>query len=444
MGEVGTQHKRAAVATLGCKVNTFESAVISQQLTDLQWTVVSEKEPADLFVINSCTVTREADRQTRQLIRRLRRSNPDAKIVVTGCYAQMNTEDCAAMEGVQLVVSNDRKLKVNEWVDDLHGHASSRSPDDSTTASLSVDPILHGYENRTRAFLQVQQGCDQGCTFCVIHTARGASRSFPATHLVRQVETLVRNGHREIVLCGVDLGAYGKDLAHGSDTLSLVDLLARVGDLPGDFRIRISSIDPVHIEDRLIDLLASNNRFCPHLHVSMQSGDTLILKRMKRRYTRELLYDRIARLRERLPSVVLSADVMVGFPTETDQQFAQTVSAVEDLKIAYPHVFTYSARPDTPAARIPRQVSPSVARERAAAVRCAGAEVLEKVLGDQVGSMQTALLETASGTSDQWARGRLANYIPVRVKSRASAGAFATVQVTAFDTHGLIAAEMAA
>ncbi|MGI9311475.1 MAG: tRNA (N(6)-L-threonylcarbamoyladenosine(37)-C(2))-methylthiotransferase MtaB, partial [bacterium] len=320
-----------SVATLGCKVNRFESESIAQQLrarghqrADLA------KQRAEVCVINTCTVTAEADRQSRQLVRRAIRDNPGARVVVTGCYAEMNPQACAAIPGVDMVVGNARKLDIPALLDaptDAPFVKSVNSVAEATAhADESAQSLLSGFDGRARAFLQIQQGCDQGCTFCIIHRARGPNRSVPARRILRQAEQLVRAGHRELVVCGVDIGSYGDDLAPDEN---LPALLARLTDIKGDFRVRLSSIDPAHLSDALIESLAHEPSLCPQLHLSLQSASTMILKRMKRRATREMVYERVAALRRALPELVLSADILVGFPTETEAQFDETLRALD-------------------------------------------------------------------------------------------------------------------
>lgn len=407
---------------------------------------VTDDARADLCVINTCTVTAEADRQARQQVRRAIKSNPGAWIVVTGCYAQMDPGACAEIPGVDLVVGNNRKLDIPNLVDELFKH---RLPqvivgDMDRDISLPSD-LVSGFDGRSRAFVQIQQGCDQGCTFCIIHTARGPNRSFAADAIQKQVSHLIENGYREIVLCGVDIGSYGCD-ADRSRSGTLPELVDGLASLPGDFRLRLSSIDPAHISDELIAVLKNHrDTVCPQLHLSLQSGNTLILKRMKRRATRPLIDERIAELRRAVPDLVLSADVLVGFPTEDESHFEDTLSAIYELEIAFPHVFAYSARNGTPAARIPRQVEKPVRKERAARARKAGAEVWYRVAERLVGSQQKMLLERG-GNSDQWvARG--SNYFPASLIAPAgykplqnlNAGDWIQAEITGFDKHRLIA-----
>ncbi|MDZ7841487.1 MAG: tRNA (N(6)-L-threonylcarbamoyladenosine(37)-C(2))-methylthiotransferase MtaB [Gammaproteobacteria bacterium] len=430
--------RTAAIETLGCKVNTFESELIGESLRGAGWRIQDSDRAADLYVINTCTVTREADRQARQVVRRLVRRNPEALVVVTGCYAQMDGEACGRIPGVDLVLGNDRKLDLVRYLPDLERGSLPKIMVGDLNEHVSLPAgILTGFDARTRAFIQIQQGCNQGCMFCIIHRARGPSRSLPATLIRRQVERLVINGYREIVLCGVDLGAWGEDLGTGPGVPRLPALLRELAAQDEDFRIRLSSIDPAHIDEELIELLAQHPRLCPHLHLSLQSGNSLILKRMRRRYTAAHVYERVARLREAIPHLVLSADVMVGFPTETEAQYLDTERMVQDLQIAYPHVFPYSERDGTPAARIPanRQVPVPVRKERARRLREAGKQVCREVLYSRIGAPVRALVEGERGGGDRdgW-RARGADYLPLTLEAaRLDPGAF--VDAVVEDVH---------
>lgn len=452
--------KRFSITTLGCKVNSFESELIAQKLVEQRYQRVYQNnrqnnrqynrqynrqtDRADLCLINTCTVTAEADRQARQLVRRTVRNNPAAWIVVTGCYAQIAPQACAAIPGVDLVVGNDRKLDIPVLLDKLYGGALPPVMVGDLDREISLpEQLIGGFDSRTRTFVQIQQGCDQGCTFCIIHKARGPNRSFPAEMIRRQVERLVMNGCREVVLCGVDIGSYGSDFAAPGGELT--GLLKRLVAIEGDFRLRLSSIDPAHITDSLIDLMAAEPAICPQLHLSLQSGNTLILKRMKRRATREVLYERIEKLRRAVPHLVLSADILVGFPTETGAHFAQTLRVVDDLEIAYPHVFAYSPRPGTAAARIPAQVPPGERKRRSALVRERGRQVWKRVADRHVGAQLKVLIEGRGRPADGRVTGRAANYFPVAFDlpqdgaARGQSGDWAEVEVNAVEGDLLIA-----
>lgn len=440
--------RRIGVTTLGCKVNAFESQMLVQELCDTGWRLVENGQCADLYVVNTCTVTAEADRQARQAVRRAIRQNPGALVVVTGCYAQMEPDACAAIPGVDLVLGNDRKLDLKSLLPELQNHALPAVLVGDLDEHVSLpEQLLTGYDGQTRAFVQVQQGCDQSCTFCIIHRARGPSRSLPPAMVEMQVRRLLRNNYRELVICGVDLGAYGADF--NGEAYDLTDLLERLVALEGDFRIRLSSLDPAHISDRLIAVLARHagpgGRICPHLHLSLQSGNTLILKRMKRRYGAELIYERVGELRRLLPGLVLSADIMVGFPTETERQFDDTEAMVRDLDIVFPHVFPYSARRGTPAARIPvqRQVPPAVRKQRAARLRRLGAELRRELLRRRIGQQALVLVEDGGHPPAGLRRARAADYLPAWVPQEIRAGEWLAVEYTGVRDLALIARPLA-
>ena len=434
--------KKVGVTTLGCKVNTFESELIAEALQTQSWQVVPHTEKADLYVINTCTVTRQADRQARQAVRKVVKQNPDALVIVTGCYAQIDAAACAAIPGVDLVLGNDRKLDVHTLLPALQKGELPKVLVGDLDQNISLpSSLLTHFEAQTRAFVQIQQGCDQGCTFCIIHVARGPSRSLPATLIKRQVQKLVVSGYAEIVICGVDLGSYGEDFetslgnapAQGINLVRLLEeLLELEYDADNPFRIRLSSIDPAHISDDLIELLATNKRMVPHLHLSLQSGNTLILKRMKRRYDANLVRDRIGRLRVRVPQLVMSADVMVGFPTETDQQFEDTWSLIDELEIAFPHVFSYSEREGTPAARIPhaKQVPVPERKERNKKLRERAAKLQDKVMRSRIGEEAWVLPESRI-IDERYRFARAEDYLAVLVpKKQAIQGRWLRVRYT--------------
>ena len=406
-----------AVETLGCKVNLFESQYIVSQL-QAQPVADDSEENKNICIINTCTVTREADRQSRQTIRRAIRNHPEATIIVTGCYAELQPEACSSIPGVHYVVPGSKKLAIPQLVS---GEISSQdlvSKPHSDAKAIMPERAISGFATRTRANLQIQQGCDNGCTFCVIHKARGESRSVPPTTVLRQVAQYVKEGFAEIVICGIDLGSYGEDLSDGeSRRLNLAQLISEMASRYPDCRFRLSSIDPAHISAELIEAMESYPNICPHIHLSLQSAAPIILKRMKRRYDPGLVYDAVAALRKARPELILSADIMAGFPTESDDDFAMTRQAIFDLQIAYPHVFAYSERAGTPAARIPNQVLPEVRKVRARQLREAGVSVRNTVLERWQGHSEVALVEGPVNQTDSMYRSRLPNYLPVYFSS---------------------------
>lgn len=443
---VSAHAKRVGITTLGCKVNSYESELIGETLKTDDWKLVPNTDQADLYLINTCTVTREADRQARQEVRKVIKRNPDALVVVTGCYAQMDPEACADIPGVDLVLGNDRKLDMHKLLPKLEqGDLPKVLVGDLDQHVSLPDQLLAGYEAQTRAFVQIQQGCDQGCTFCIIHVARGPSRSLAPSLIKRQVQRLVLNGYPEIVICGVDLGSYGEDLDLPEKTFNLVSLLKELLELEHEpdnpFRIRLSSLDPHHITDELIELWADEPRICPHMHLSLQSGNTLILKRMKRRYDANHVRERIAKLRSLMPELVISADVMVGFPTETEAQFVDTLKMVEDIQVAFPHTFSYSEREGTPAANIPasKQVPVPERKERNLRLRQAAEPILSDVRARHVGG-EAWVLPEKTAKREGFTLCRSEDYLPCLVESeRVVSGKWTRVRYTQIDGDYLIA-----
>ena len=373
------------IITFGCRLNAYESQLIAGIATG-----------DDTIVVNTCAVTAEAERQARQAIRRARREQPDARIVVTGCAAQIDPKAYAAMAEVDQVLGNEEKLRAESYAatdDVLVG--------DIMTVRETAEHLVEGFDGRSRAFVEVQQGCDHRCTFCIIPYGRGNNRSVPIGRIVDQVRTLVAADFREIVLTGVDITGYGGDLPGrpglGQMTRRLLNLVPELD------RLRLTSLDPVEIDDDLFDLIASERRLMPHLHISVQAGDDLVLKRMKRRHNRQDVIDLCARVRMARPDVAFGADIIAGFPTETAAMFERTLDLVEDCGLTFLHVFPYSERPGTPAARMP-QVPVAVRKERAARLRAAGDAALRRFLDSRVGTIAAVLVEQAeSGRSEHFA-----------------------------------------
>ena len=396
------------VVTLGCRLNAFESEVIRGEALAAGL--------GDAVIVNTCAVTTEAVRQARQTIRRLRREQPNGRIIVTGCAAQLAPDAFAAMPEVDRVLGNVEKLH--------RAHLSERdrrvAVSDIMTIQETAAPFLQGFDRRTRAFVQVQQGCDHRCTFCIIPFARGPNRSFPPGRIVDQVRALCENGYAEVVLTGVDICSYGADF-EGRPTLG--ELIRRVlTDVPDLKRLRLSSLDPAAMDDDLFGVLADEPRMMPHLHLSLQSADDTILKRMKRRHSRGQAMEAVERARRARPDAVFGADLIAGFPTETDQMFGRTLDAVDDLGLTYLHVFPFSARPDTPAARMPQVPGPAK-RQRAAALRDAGKRAQARFFESRIGSTTEILIE-------QGRDGRCPHYAPVTLDFDAEPGAIVAAHIT--------------
>ena len=367
------------VITFGCRLNTYESEVMKDH---------AKKAGLDnAIIINTCAVTSEAERQARQTIRRARRENPDAKIIVTGCAAQVNPQSFSEMPEVNQVIGNDLKLKAETWNPLLTERVRVN---DIMQVKETANHMIAGFDHHARAFVQVQNGCDHRCTFCIIPYGRGNSRSVAMGEIVDQVRKLVEGGYQEIVLTGVDITSYGPDLP-GQPTLGQMvrRLLALV---PNIKRLRLSSLDPVEIDEDLWKLIGEEPRMMPHLHLSMQAGDDMILKRMKRRHLRQDLFDVCKRARQLRPDMVFGADIIAGFPTETDEMFENTLNAVKECDVTFLHVFPYSPRKGTPAARMP-QVNGIVRKERAKILRELGSQQVRKHLSELVGKTLPVLVE---------------------------------------------------
>lgn len=400
------------IVTFGCRLNAYESEVIRARVREVGLT--------DAVIVNTCAVTSEAERQARQAIRKARRENPNARIIVTGCAAQIHPERYAAMAEVDQVLGNGEKLDAASY-----GAAARSAVNDIHTIKETALHLIDGFEGRARAFVQVQQGCDHRCTFCIIPYGRGPSRSVPIGRVVEQLRALVAHGVKEVVLTGVDITDYGKDLPGRPSLGQMVRrLLAAVPELG---RLRLSSLDPVEIDEELFRLVAEEPRLMPHLHLSLQAGDDLILKRMKRRHSRAQAVAVAERLHRLRPGIALGADLIAGFPTESEMMFANTLALVEDCGLAFLHVFPYSARESTPAARMP-QVPAPLRKERAARLRAAGANALACFLAGQVGSEVAALIEAPG-------RGRSEHYAVVRldIQGAATPGKIVRVLLTGSD-----------
>ncbi len=386
------------ILTLGCRLNSYESEVMRGH--------AETAGLSDAVIVNTCAVTAEAVRQARQAIRRARRERPGASIIVTGCAAQIDPASFAEMPEVTRVIGNEEKMKAETFTALDHLADTPRvQVNDIMSVKETAAHLVDGLDGRARAFVQVQTGCDHRCTFCIIPYGRGNSRSVAAGEVVDQVKRLVATGHYEIVLTGVDLTSWGADLPNAP---KLGNLVARILKLVPDLKqLRLSSIDAIEIDEPLFELLAHEKRIAPHMHLSFQSGDDMILKRMKRRHSRADAINLCNRLRDARPEMAFGADLIAGFPTETDEMFANTLASVDECGIDYLHVFPYSPRPQTPAAKMP-QVARDVVKARAARLREKGAERLGLRLDRHVGAQAWALVEAGN-------RARLPDFTPVRI-----------------------------
>jgi threonylcarbamoyladenosine tRNA methylthiotransferase MtaB len=411
------------VVTFGCRLNAFEAEVIRREAEGAGL--------SDTIVINSCAVTNEAVAQARQSIRKLKRERPGTRIVVTGCAAQTQSEMFAGMAEVDRVVGNDDKMRGKAWREARDAFDLGASEKISVSGIMAVKEmaphLIDGFATGLpRVFVQVQNGCDHRCTFCIIPFGRGNSRSVPMGAVVEQVRTLVARGHAEIVLTGVDLTSYGADLP-GAPKLGMLtkQILRHVPELK---RLRISSIDSIEADHDLLDAIADDARLMPHLHLSLQSGDDMILKRMKRRHSRQdaiAFCDQVRRLR---PDIAFGADIIAGFPTETEEMFSRSLDLVEECGLTFLHVFPYSPRPGTPAARMPQVAGPAI-KERAKRLRAAGEAALRQRLQAEVGSTRDVLIESEG-------QGRTEHYLPVVIAGE-RVGSIVPLRIAGYDGERL-------
>ncbi|WP_338721373.1 tRNA (N(6)-L-threonylcarbamoyladenosine(37)-C(2))-methylthiotransferase MtaB [Devosia sp. XK-2] len=405
--------------TFGCRLNAYEGEVMKAE---------AEKAGLDnAIIINTCAVTAEAVRQAKQAVRKARRDNPEARIIVTGCAAQTEARSFGDMDEVDLVIGNADKLKAESYKPMVFGTPLNDKVqvNDIMSVRETAGHLIEGMDGRTRAFVQVQNGCDHRCTFCIIPYGRGPSRSVPMGLVVEQIKKLVANGYSEVVLTGVDITSYGPDLP-GAPTLGKLtqSILKHVPDLP---RLRISSIDSIEADPALYEAV-SDRRLMPHLHLSLQSGDDMILKRMKRRHLRDDALAVVDKLRALRPDMVFGADIIAGFPTETDEMFENSLRFILEANLTYIHAFPYSPRPGTPAARMP-QVNKAVARKRAGRLREAGETQFRALCNSRIGQTESVLVERNG-------LGRTEQFIPVRIAG-AEAGQLLDVRISGLSDDGL-------
>lgn len=356
---------RVALTTLGCKTNQFESAAMAEKLATEGFPIVPFHEPADIYIINTCTVTARTDAESRRLVRRATRLNPGARIVVTGCYAQVSPDELRSMPGVKLVIGNSEKREISRFIREL-GDVQQVAVSDISCEMSAETLLLESFAEHTRAFLQVQNGCDAFCSYCIVPYARGRSRSVAPAAALAAVEKFTRRGFQEIVLTGIHLSGYGLDL---EPPVPLHHLLRDITERQLTHRLRLGSLEPAEITDDLIQLMAGSDIICPHLHIPLQSCDDAVLSRMNRNYTSRFFETLMERLMDAVPDLCVGLDLIAGFPGETDQEFDQTYRLVERLPVAYLHVFPFSSRPGTPAASMSGHLPSRLVTERARLLR---------------------------------------------------------------------------
>ena len=402
--------KRIAFQTFGCKLNFAETSTIARQMKEEDYEVVAHKEEADIYVINSCTVTANAEKKCRAAIRQAKRRNPDARVAVIGCFSQMKEDDLSRMEEVDLVIGNEEKFMLNDYLKDnsyagaCHSFVGNISKSDVFAPSWSSG-------DRTRSFLKIQDGCDYFCTYCTIPFARGRSRSATIADTVKSANEIASIGMREIILTGVNIGDFGKPNAE-----SFFDLIKELDKVEGIDRIRISSIEPDLLNEEIISFMDRSDKFLPHYHIPLQSGSDKVLKLMKRKYAREVFAQRVKEIKKHMPHACVAADVIVGFPGETGEDFRDTYDFLKELEISYLHVFTYSERPGTKAASLEGKLSNNEKHERSRILHKRSDIKKAAFYKQNIGSTRQVLFE--SDNSNGYMHGFTGNYLKVKTKYR--------------------------
>jgi threonylcarbamoyladenosine tRNA methylthiotransferase MtaB len=399
-----------AFHTLGCKLNFSETSTIARQFKDAGWNKVDFSLPADVYVINTCSVTENADKECRTIVNRAMKLNSAGKVIVIGCYAQLKPQEIASINGVDLVLGASEKFNIMKYLQEVE------KLDKGAVISCEIDDVnnfvsSHSSDDRTRVFLKVQDGCDYSCTFCTIPLARGKSRSDSVENVVRRVNEIVKTGVQEIVLTGVNLGDFGIDASNGKHTSRFIDLAQALEKVEGLNRIRISSIEPNLATDEVIELVSKSSNFMPHFHLPLQSGSDVLLKAMRRRYMRQLYKERVEQIKKLMPNACIGVDVIVGFPGETEELFLETYNFLNHLPISYLHVFTYSERNNTPANLMSGKVDISLRKQRNKMLRSLSIKKQRAFYESQLNAEWPVLFETEN--HDGWMYGYSSNYIRV-------------------------------
>lgn len=429
--------KKVAFYTLGCKLNFAETSTIARSFEEDGYIRVDFEDPADIYVINTCSVTENADKQFKQIVRKALKTNPKAFLAAVGCYAQLKPEELASVDGVDLVLGAKEKFNITQYIDDLTKnnegivHSCEISETDFYVGSYSIG-------DRTRAFLKVQDGCDYKCTYCTIPMARGISRSDTIENILNNAKKISDKGIKEIVLTGVNIGDYGKgEFGNKKHKHTFLELVQALDNVEGIERLRISSIEPNLIKDETIDFIAQSKSFVPHFHIPLQSGSNEILKKMKRRYLRELYVSRVAKIREVMPDACIGVDVIVGFPGETDEHFLETYHFLNELDISYLHVFTYSERDNTEAVLMDGVVPDAVRAKRSKMLRGLSAKKRNAFYESQLGKEKTVLFE--SDNKQGYIHGFTENYVKVKAPwDPALVNTLHKVKLTKIDVDGMV------
>ena len=398
------------IITFGCRLNSFDSQIIREK--------AKNKKLKNTFFINTCAVTKEAEKQAKKKIRNIKRNHPNAKIIVTGCSAQINPKIYENMDEVSLILGNEEKFNFEKYLNISKNNSQKIKVNDIMSVKETANHFINGFNKKARAFIQIQTGCDHRCTFCIIPFGRGNSRSVPINKICEQIDILLKNNFKEIVLTGVDLTSYGNDL-YKQPTLGILikEIFKKNKNLE---RLRLSSLDAIEIDNNLMDIIAHEERLMPHLHLILQSGDNLILKRMKRRHTREDAINLCNTLKKKRKNIVFGADIIAGFPTETNQMFLNSKKIITECDLTYLHIFPYSNRPNTPASKMP-QISKKIIKERAKILRNEGEKKLKEFLKKQINKKHKVLFESETN-------GHSENFIPVKTISKYKIGEVLTLK----------------
>lgn len=432
-----TAEKKVAFYTLGCKLNFSETSTIARNFTDEGFTRVDFNDEADIYVINTCSVTENADKRFKTIVKQALKKNENAFLIAVGCYAQLKPEELAAVDGVDLVLGATEKFNVTSYINDLtkndvgEVHSCEIADADFYVGSYSIG-------DRTRTFLKVQDGCDYKCTYCTIPLARGISRSDTLENVLKNAKEISEKGIKEIVLTGVNIGDYGKgEFGNKKHEHTFLDLVKALDKVHGIHRLRISSIEPNLLKDETIDFVANSDTFVPHFHIPLQSGSDELLKKMKRRYLRKVYTDRVIQIKETMPNACIGVDVIVGFPGETDELFLETYNYLNDLDISYLHVFTYSERANTEAAKMDGVVPKNVRSKRSKMLRGLSAKKRRSFYESQLGNTLSVLFE--SENKEGYIYGFTENYVKVKTPWNPElVNTLHTIKLTEIDTDGLV------
>ncbi len=403
------------ITTLGCKVNQAESEAIAQDLLSSDWSAAADGDTAEVCIVNTCTVTQKASMQSRQAVRKVIRSNPNARVIVTGCYAQTAPQEIRKIDGVDNVVGHDKKLSISRMI-----RTDNKQAFENQVLSFSGVHQKHRFQlmptatsaPRTRPFLKIQDGCDAFCTYCIVPYARGRSRSMPLENVLQSIEQLARAGFHEVVLTGIHIGAYGHDLAPATH---LAELMEHIDDRKSITRVRISSIEPFELTGEIIQLVAESEIFCKHFHIPLQSGDGGILNKMGRPYSPQDFYELINSIHRLMPDAAIGVDTLIGFPGESEAAFDNTYKLIADLPVSYLHVFPFSSRPGTAADKLANKLNPSVIKERCQRIRKLGQQKRLKFYRRFMGKSLPVLIETRRDGTTGLLKGISSNYLPVLV-----------------------------